>query len=61
VGACGTAWSNYVGEALVSHGTKAGPAGRQIGMMQEGKNAVTQNGLVQSTLYNRLINGCHPC
>jgi hypothetical protein len=53
VGACGTAWSNYVGEALVSHGTKAGPAGRQIGMMQEGKNAVTQNGLVQSTLYNR--------
>ena len=44
------------GEALVRHGTKAGPAGRQIGMMQK-ENAVTQNGRMQSMFYSRLING----
>jgi hypothetical protein len=60
MGASNAAWSNYMGEALVSHGAKAGPAGRQIGMMRE-ENALTQNGLVQSTFCCRLINGSHPC
>ena len=52
----GVASSNCKDEALVSHGTQAGPAGRQIGMMRE-ENALTQNRLVQSMFYSRLING----
>jgi hypothetical protein len=39
--------------ALVTRGTRAGPAGRQIGMMQEEK-ALTQNGRMQSMVNSRL-------